>query len=80
MQIYVGSGGAVQHRLVKLLKGYRRLELEAGETKNVSIDIDKTDLKFHDPETTQWVLDKTYTIFAGNSSAGAMKRKTQVTF
>jgi beta-glucosidase len=77
VQVYAGSDGADQDRPVKLLKGFQRVELKAGEAKNVSIQVDKNDLKFYNPETTQWVLDKAYTLYVGNSSQDAMRRKTR---
>lgn len=80
VQVYAGSNGADQDRPVKLLKGYQRVELKAGETKNISIFVDKDDLKFYDAHTAQWVLDKVYTLYVGNSSQDAMKQKTQVAF
>jgi beta-glucosidase len=80
VQVYAGSNGAEQDRPAKLLKGYQRVELRAGETKDVSIPISKDDLKFYNPETTQWVLDASYTLYVGNSSQDAMKRRMQVVF
>jgi beta-glucosidase len=76
IQVYAGSNGADQDRPVKLLKGFQRVELNAGETKNISIQIHKDDLKFYDPKTTQWVFDPSYTFYIGNSSMDAMERKT----
>jgi beta-glucosidase len=78
VQVYAGSDGADRDRPVKLLKGYRRVELKAGETKTVSILLAKDDLKFYDPDTTQWMLDKAYTLYIGNNSRDAMKRKIRM--
>jgi beta-glucosidase len=80
VQVYAGSNGADQDRPVKLLKGFQRVELKAGETKKVTILIDQEDLTFYDPETTQWVLDQAYTLYVGNSSREAMNRKIQISF
>jgi beta-glucosidase len=80
VQVYAGSNGADQDRPVKLLKGFQRVELLAGETRKVSILVNKDDLKFYNPETAQWVLDKAYTLYVGNSSLDAMKQKIQVVF
>ncbi len=78
VQVYAGSDGADQDRPVKLLKGYQRVALNAGERKTISIMVNKEDLKFYDPESTQWVLDEVYTLYVGNSSADAMRRRTQI--
>ena len=80
IQVYVGSNNAHQDRPVKLLKGYQRVDLKAGEIKTVSILIDKDDLKFYNSDTTQWGLDTAYTLYVGNSSLDAMKQQTQVFF
>ncbi len=78
VQVYAGSNGADQERPVKLLKGYQRLELKAGERQNISILVEKEDIKFYNPDTTQWVLDDAYTLYVGNSSADAMRRVIQI--
>lgn len=80
VQVYAGSTGADQDRPVKLLKGYRRVELKAGETREITIAIPKDELRFYDPDTRQWVLDQGYIFYVGNSSQDAMKRQIQVTF
>jgi beta-glucosidase len=80
VQVYAGSNDADLDRPVKLLKGYQRVDLSAGETKTVSILINKVDLRFYNPDTTQWILDKSYTIYVGNSSLEAMKQQTRVFF
>ncbi len=78
VQVYVGSNGADQDRPVKLLKGYRRVALKAGEKKDISIQVNKEDLRFYNPDTTQWVLDQAYTLYVGNSSADAMRRRAEI--
>jgi beta-glucosidase len=78
VQVYAGSDGADQDRPRKLLKGFQRVDLKAGEAQTVTIRISKYDLKFYDPRTAQWVLDKSYTLYAGNSSLDAMKRKVRM--
>lgn len=80
VQVYAGSNGANQDRPVKLLKGYQRVDVKAGEMKHASVLVDKEDLKFYDAATKQWVLDKAYTVYVGNSSLDAMRRKTLVNF
>ncbi len=78
VQVYAGSNGADQDRPVKLLKGYQRVALNAGERKAISIMVNKEDLKFYDSESAQWVLDEAYTLYVGNSSADSMRRITQI--
>jgi beta-glucosidase len=78
VQVYAGSNGADRDRPVKLLKGYRRVVLKAGEKKKIAICVKKEDLRFYNPDTTQWVLDEAYTFYVGNSSADAMRRKAKI--
>lgn len=72
VQVYFGSKGASNgdHRPVKLLKGFQRVELQPGETKEVSVRIAKNDLRFYD--RGHWVMDQAYTLYVGNDSLKAM--------
>ena len=71
LQVYVGSNGAADgdDRPVKLLKGFSRVELKAGEEKTVTISIPKEELKFWTPDG--WVLDEGYTVYVGADSRSA---------
>lgn len=68
LQVYVGSKGAANgdDRPVKLLKGFKRVELNAGEEKTVTVTIPKEELKFWTPDG--WVLDEGYTVYVGTDS------------
>ena len=71
LQVYVGSNGAADgdDRPVKLLKGFSRVELKAGEEKTVTVTIPKEELKFWTP--SGWVLDEAYTVYVGADSRSA---------
>lgn len=71
VQVYAGSNGVVngEDRPLKLLKGFRRVELKAGEEKTVNITIPKEELKFWTP--SGWVLDEAYTFYVGSDSRSA---------
>ena len=71
LQVYVGSKGAANgdDRPVKLLKGFKRVELKAGEEKAVTVPIPKEELKFWTPGG--WVLDEGYTVYVGTDSRSA---------
>jgi beta-glucosidase len=66
VQVYFGSAGAVEDRPIKLLKGFKRVELKHDEQKNVEISVKKDDLRFYD--NGRWVLDAAYHIYVGNHS------------
>jgi beta-glucosidase len=73
LQVYVGSAGAAEHRPVKMLRGFQRLELAPGEEKVVRIDVAADDLKFYDMQAKAWFLDPVYKVYVGNSSASAAR-------
>jgi len=77
-QFYAGSTGAEDDRPVKQLRGFKRVELGAGESVEVRELLPWNDLRFYDPETKQWGLDAAYTIYAGADAEEAMARQTQV--
>ena len=45
-------------RPVKLLRGFKRVELKAGESKEVSISCPLEKLCWYNPETNSWELEK----------------------
>lgn len=71
LQIYVSSENSEQDRPVKLLKGFKRVKVKAGESLSTKVDIEIEDIKFYNPQTGGWELDKSYTILAGTNSRNA---------
>ncbi len=68
VQIYVSSDNTDVDRPVKLLKGYKRVGVNANSVETVEVIIELDDIKFYDPETKSWELDNSYTILVGNNS------------
>lgn len=68
VQVYVSSDNKNEDRPVKLLKGYKRVNVKAGSTVTAEIIVSLDDIKFYNPENKDWKLDGSYTILAGNSS------------
>lgn len=73
VQVYVGSENKEKDRPVKLLKGFKRVSVKAGETRQTDIDIDVEDIKFYNPENGGWELDKSYAVFVGADSKNVTK-------
>ena len=71
LQVYVSSENKEQDRPVKLLKGFKRVSVKAGESVSTNIKIDLEDIKFYNAETGEWEFDKNYTILAGTNSRNA---------
>ncbi len=80
VQVYAGSEETDKERPVKLLKGFKRVELEPGEEKQVEIVVDKNDLKFYGPEKKIWELDKSYIFYVGNDSRDAERNRLRIRF
>ena len=64
LEIFAASVGAKTDRPKKLLKGFARVPIPAGETATVGVDVAAEDLKFYDPDTKGFILDPAYTLLA----------------
>jgi beta-glucosidase len=68
-QLYVGYHGSSVQRAPKDLKGFQRVHLDPGETKNVSLTLRASDLAYWDLASSAWMLEPiTYTVMVGSSS------------
>lgn len=69
VQVYVGNKGASVTRPEKELKGFKKVYLEAGEEKEVSIILDKRSFEVYTPAGRKWIVeDGVYEILVGRSS------------
>ena len=69
VQMYIGFKNSKVDRPVKLLRGFKRVELKAGESKEVSISCPLEKLCWYNPETNSWELEKMdYEVYIGTSS------------
>jgi beta-glucosidase len=69
VQLYIHDDEASVDRPYKELKGFARVSLKAGESKDVKITIDKRALSFWDTETGGWKAEPgVFTALAGDSS------------
>jgi beta-glucosidase len=68
VEIYVGqppANGEPPHQL----RGFAKVQLEPGETKQVRLELDRRSFSIFDPSRHGWMVpDGTYEIFAGTSS------------
>lgn len=69
VQMYIRDNISSYTRPVKELKGYKRVSLEPGETKTVSLEIKVESLAFYDADFHFVVEPGEFTIMTGNSSA-----------
>ncbi len=68
-QLYVRDIESSVERPVKELKGFDRVTLKPGESKNVKINLNKNAFEFFDPQTEKWTLEPgEFEIMIGSSS------------
>lgn len=78
-QLYVGQDSPTVERPLKELKGFKRVELQAGETKHVSLELDARSFSYFDVKSASWQADSgSYHLFLGDSSED-IQQKTTVT-
>ena len=70
VQFYVSDPACSVDRPVKELKGFRKVFLAPGETKTVSVELNRDALCFFDADTHAWVAEPgRFDVLAGSSSA-----------
>lgn len=75
IQVYVGKPESEVKRAVKELKGFLKVELDKGETKNVEITIDTKKIAYYDESKSSWKVEKgVYNIYVGTSSDNIIKQ------
>jgi beta-glucosidase len=68
-QLYIQDIESTIPRPVKELKGFKKVELEPGQSKTVVIELSKNDLSFWNPESKGWYFEKgEFIIHIGSSS------------
>ncbi len=77
VQIYAGAPG---ERARKLLKGFKKVFVPAGESVKVLIRIDKNDLKFYNPDTGDYYLADCYDFYIGQDSEDAENKTFKINF
>lgn len=68
-QLYVSFPGSKVERPVKALKGFSRIFIKKGETKNVTIPLKGSDLTYWDANANKWIIEPgKIEFFIGSSS------------
>ena len=69
VQLYISDEECSVERPVMELKGFKKVALEPGESKDVTFAIEPEMLKFYDAEKGEWTLEKgRFTVCIGSSS------------
>jgi beta-glucosidase len=69
VQMYIGYSNSSVERPKKELKGFKKIYLNAGETKNISLKLDSSELAYYDTKDKDWKIESIeYTVLVGPSS------------
>jgi beta-glucosidase len=69
-QLYIGFGNSSIDRPVKLLRGFKKVQLDPGESTTVTFRLPVQDLAWYNPEAKAWEVEAmTYEYFIGGSSS-----------
>jgi beta-glucosidase len=69
VQLYIQDVECSVPRPLKELKGFAKVDLEPGQSRNVVMELTKKDFSFWNPETKDWFFEKgTFVIQVGSSS------------
>ncbi|MBE2269139.1 MAG: glycoside hydrolase family 3 C-terminal domain-containing protein [Anaerolinea sp.] len=72
VQVYVGMKHSSVERQKKLLKGFKKIYLEPGQSTSVTVSIALDDLRYFSNEQRKWKLESgTYSFYVGSSSSEA---------
>ena len=64
VQVYAGAQG---EKAVKLLKGYKKIFVKAGQTVSEKVCVRKDDLKFYNPDEKSWYPADSYKFYVGQN-------------
>jgi len=79
-QVYIREKESIVERPYKELKGFSKVLLKAGETKKVTIHLNKRAIQYYDPAKKQWVANPgKFEILVGGSSKD-IQLKGETTF
>jgi beta-glucosidase len=76
-ELYVGEAHASVPRPVKELKGFAKINLKPGETRTVTITLDRRAFSYYDVQKKDWTAQPgEFSILVGGSSADTPLRET----
>jgi len=69
-EVYVGEPQSTVPRPVKELKGFTKVQLNAGETRRVSVTLDRRAFAYYNVKNHDWTVDAgDFNVYVGSSSA-----------
>jgi beta-glucosidase len=69
-EVYVGESHPIIPRPVKELKGFAKVRLDAGQTKHISLTLDRRAFAYYNVKNHGWTVDAAdFNVYVGSSSA-----------
>jgi len=78
-QIYLNNNGASVSQPVRLLKGFQRVTLQPGESKQITFNLGFEELSFYNAESKQVIEPTHYALWVGGSSLASQSATFEVT-
>jgi len=79
VQVYVGMKQSSVERQKKLLKGFKKIHLEPGQSTSVTLSVDLDELQYFSNEQRKWILEAgSYSFYVGSSAAEAALRVKEI--
>lgn len=75
VQVYAGAKG---NHPAKLLKGFKKILVNANSCIDAKLVVDKNDLRFYNPSDKSWYLENEYALYIGQDAEDAMKNKIEI--
>ncbi len=79
VQLYVNNNGASVSQPVRLLKGFQRVTLQPGESKQITFNLGFEELSFYNAESKLVIEPTHYTLWVGGSSLASQSVRFEVT-
>ncbi|MFT3894479.1 MAG: fibronectin type III-like domain-contianing protein [Anaerolineales bacterium] len=73
VQLYIGDVVGCRVRPVKELKGFQKIMLAPGQSRDVTFDVNVSDLGFHDVEMKYVVEPGQFRVWVGTNSAEGLE-------
>lgn len=80
VQIYVGEPGASVERPLRELKGFAKVNLRAGESRQVEIDLPRESFAYWNPIQKQWTVDPGRFVIEAGASERDIRLTTGLSF
>ncbi len=75
VQVYIGKHKSKVKRALKELKGFKKVYLDKGNEKTVTISIDASELAYYNTAISDWSVEKgAYYLYVGNASNNITKK------